>query len=241
MKAIAFMYVYNEADILPWTVKHLLDNGVDVHLIDNWSTDESRGLAMHLAREMPARVTVSTFPYDEPVTVSWFDMLQHVEELALAAEEYGYQWVINHDADEIRTSRNPGEKLIQAIQRADDRGYTVLNHELRLWRLSSPCEYDGLIDPRLVFTQEQKNHVDHRLCHMKCWKQPHGVRVDIASSGGHRIAFPGVNVSPEKLILNHYPLRGLEQQRRKLASRKNRWAQSDRARGWHVQYDKEQT
>ena len=41
----AFMCVFNEADILPWTLKHLIDQGVDVHVIDNWSTDGSDRIA----------------------------------------------------------------------------------------------------------------------------------------------------------------------------------------------------
>ena len=44
----AFMCVFNEADILPWTLKHLIDQGVQVHVIDNWSTDGSDRIAKRL-------------------------------------------------------------------------------------------------------------------------------------------------------------------------------------------------
>src|SRR6185503_527627 len=41
----AFMTVFNEADILPWTIRHLIEQGVAVYVIDNWSTDDSAKIA----------------------------------------------------------------------------------------------------------------------------------------------------------------------------------------------------
>lgn len=78
--------------------------------------------------------------------------------------------------------------------------------------------------------------LDARLTHVKAWKVLPGVRVDLATSGGHDVQFPGRVVAPERLILKHYPLRGPAQAARKLADYARRWDPAERARGWHAQY-----
>ena len=93
----AFMCVFNEADILPYTLRHLVDQGVDVHVIDNWSTDGSD----LIAQQFPL-VGFERFPSEGDGGIySWRLLLRRVEALATASRA---SWCVHHDADEIRRS-----------------------------------------------------------------------------------------------------------------------------------------
>ena len=72
---------------------------------------------------------------------------------------------------------------------------------------------------------------------VKAWCQP-TTGVNLAESGGHDARFPARSIHPEKFVLKHYPIRNLEQGRRKIfAERLGRFHPDERAVGWHVQYD----
>lgn len=62
MRIQAFMPVFSEADILPWALRHMREQGIDVHVLDGWSSDGS----YEIAREWGAGVTVEHFPADAP-------------------------------------------------------------------------------------------------------------------------------------------------------------------------------
>src|SRR5262249_51751604 len=65
-----------------------------------------------------------------------------------------------------------------------------------------------------------------------------GDTVDLVSSGGHDVQFPGRRIFPLRFISRHYPIRGAAHGARKVfAERTGRFRSEERARGWHVQYD----
>jgi glycosyltransferase involved in cell wall biosynthesis len=224
--ASAFICVRNEEDILPWTLRHLVDQGIGVHIIDNWSTDRS----VEIAREFPL-VGFERFPVDgDSGRFAWAQLLRRVEELAA---ESAAQWCILHDADEIRRSPRTGEAMIEALERIDREGYNAADHRLLYFHPVDDL-YRG--DPESHFAYFSEVGVDNRLPHIKAWKN--GGRVSLADSGGHEAVFPGRKVYPEKLILKHYPIRSREQFERKvLHERIPRFDPAERARGWHVQYN----
>ena len=71
---------------------------------------------------------------------------------------------------------------------------------------------------------------------MKCWKKT--AAIDLVTSGGHDARFDGRRVFPIRFLARHYPIRSQTHGQRKVfEERKPRFAQEERARGWHVQYD----
>ena len=88
------------------------------------------------------------------------------------------------------------------------------------------------------FTERYEDHIDMHNGQIRAWKQPKDVRVDLASSAGHSVSFPGCVVAPEKLRMLHYPLRGPEQAARKIAASQTRWSEEERAKGWHIGYQR---
>jgi hypothetical protein len=71
---------------------------------------------------------------------------------------------------------------------------------------------------------------------VKAWRND-GRRV-VLSDGGHEVVFAGRRVFPYKFLLKHYPIRSqLHGERKVHAERRSRWNPTERALGWHLQYD----
>ncbi|MGA2270322.1 MAG: glycosyltransferase family 2 protein [Bryobacteraceae bacterium] len=222
------MPVRNEADILPWTIQHLVDQGVEVYVIDNWSTDGSWEMLSWLPISGRERFP-SSGPEDRYNCLS---MLHRVDEVAAASKA---DWCIFHDADEIRRSPRPGETIVRGLQRVEAEGYNAINHNLYLFRA---IDDDYIGDPERHFSYYTRTHVDCGLNHVKAWKNTGrltglGTR---AAGGGHAFGFAGMTVHPQKWVLKHYPIRGQRHGARKMAERLSRWNLEERSWGWHVQY-----
>ena len=73
---------------------------------------------------------------------------------------------------------------------------------------------------------------------IRCWKKT-AAPVDLTTTGGHEARFPGRRVFPVRFPMRHYPIRSAAQGERKVfRDRKPRFDPEERARGWHVQYDR---
>jgi hypothetical protein len=230
-RVVAIVTSYNEIDILPATIERLLDEGVGVAVVDNWSTDGSwdlltgsyRGRLCHLER----------FPSDEPaVTYQWRRLLSRVAELAV---ELGADWTIHHDADEIRESPWPGVGLRDALFAVGERGWNAVDHTVVDFRPTRDEWREGL-DPAQCFEYFAWGRRPGHFLQIKAWSSRS--TVDLATSGGHEATFAGRRVYPYKFLLRHYPLRSPSQARTKIfQDRRPRLDAQERADGWHFQYD----
>ena len=234
-RVLQITWVYNEADILPWMMKHMLAQGVDLLILDNWSTDGSYEIARTMSVLFPDRVSVARYPTEgPPAKVSWADLLEVTENLSFSKRDT-YSWFIHQDADELSVSSRPGETVAQAITRLDKLGYTTIDHEMNI--MASRDGWDGFTDPSLYFSEFCENIEAHRRENereVKVWKQPN-TRVDLVHNGGHTVRFHGSRLSPERFIKYHYSMRGKEHAQRKIASRMSRWAEHDlKDRLWHT-------
>ena len=222
---IAFIPVYNEADILPHVVNHLIRQGIRPYIIDNWSTDGCGGYSGPFFRQWR-----ELFPPSGPTsTYDWRDILCHIEDLS---RESLTSWCMLHDADEIRRSRRSGETLLEALERFDRDGATAANFEVyNFWPVDE--SWDGSQDPEKHFQYYEQNSYT-TLPHVKAWKN-NGQPLLLSQTGGHvarQVAYA------EDLILKHYPIRSTAQAARKLdRDRFPRWNPEERKRFWHVQYD----
>jgi hypothetical protein len=226
---VAIISTYNEADVIDCVLRHLVENGVEVYVIDNHSND---GTADSVARWLGRGVIgMESFPADrEAPAFVWQGILER--KLALAAE-LGADWYIHHDADEIRHGPWPDQTLAESIAWVDRLGFNAIDFRILEFH---PVD-DGFepgSDVRTYFSRWGEPAEYDRI-QIKAWKA--GLDASFVD-GGHEVAFEGRRVFPIRFVTRHYPIRGQRHGLRKvLVERKGRFTQAERERGWHVQYD----
>lgn len=235
-RIVALMTVYNEGDLIRPVIGDLIANGIDVYLLDNASTDDTVLQASHWLGKGLLHIESypkdSGFPERTSREFALKDILRREEEVAA---HLGADWYLHVDADEFRESPWEGMTLAQAIRKVESEGYSAINYELYNFRPTGD-DFPHGGDPRRFLTLwEPGDWFDS--VQIKTWKHP-GSRVDLASTGGHNVQFPGRKVCPTPFILRHYPIRGEEHGRRKIfGERFGRFSEAERAQGWHIQYE----
>lgn len=195
MKIIALMSVYNEALYLRRSLTHLRDQGVDVYLIDNGSTDRTREIAETFLGN--GVIGIETLPRRGIFELE--RLLRREEEVA---RELDADWYIHHDADEIRQAPNPFRTLREGIEAADRAGYNAVNFDEFVFVPTDDTEnyeHDGYVEEMQYYYFFEPGPGRR----INAWKNP-GERVDLHSAGGHQVAFPGRKVYPENFIMRHY-------------------------------------
>jgi len=231
-RVLAIMTAYNEEDIVGFSVGALLAEGVEVHLIDNWSTD--RTLERARAVGHLGRFSWERFPPDAPdPTWRWSALLDRVDEVAAASHA---DWCIHHDADERRSAPWPGVSLRDALHVVRQRGFNAVDHTLlNFWPVDDG--YRSGHDPERHFRHFSFGDLAGHFVQIKAWKNQ-GETVRLAASGGHSVEIRDRRVFPYNFLIKHYPIRSQAQGERKVfRDRVPRWDPGERARGWHVQYD----
>jgi glycosyltransferase involved in cell wall biosynthesis len=231
---VAIIAAYNEEDIIEHVLTDLIDQGISIYFIDDRSTD---GTVAIVERYLDRGVLgIERFGAEEAnASAASFEWERILLRKAQLADELDADWFIHHDADEFRESPWAQLSLIDAIRRVDTLGYNAIDFiSLDFWPVDNNFRPGADVRAAFPFYSLQAPH--DRL-QIRCWKKG-GVPVDLASSGGHDVRFPGRNVFPLRFILRHYPVRSQTHGARKVfEERRNRFLDCERARGWHVQYD----
>jgi hypothetical protein len=229
-RVLAVMTAYNEADIIRAAIEKLLADGIEVHLIDNWSTDGT----FEQAAALPSagRLTIERFP-DQPLsTFSLRSLLRRVEAVAASSTA---DWVMHHDADERRVAPWSEIDLRTALWAVERAGFNAVDHTVLNFRPVDDRFVPGS-DFEAHFRYFEFGRTPDLLLQVKAW-QNRGP-VELAATGGHSAQFPRRRVFPYKFILKHYPARSQAHgQRKVLQERHGRWDPGEREQGWHTQYD----
>jgi hypothetical protein len=232
-RPLAIVGTYNDEDVAPQTVFKLLEDGIDVHVLDNWSTDGTYEQLKVLSARF-GRLSIERFPASGPTEFhEWDAVLRRKEEIAVQHPE---RWIIHHDSDEIRRSPWAGISLRGGLYIAEQMQFTAIDFTVCEFRPVDD-QFSAGMDPETMIRHfEFGQRADH-FEQVKAWRQGPDC-VDLASSAGHQAWFDGRKVFPYKFILKHYPLRSPAQARRKVfIERRGRFAPRLRDQGWHVQYD----
>lgn len=230
-RVVAIMAVYNEADVIVPSLQKLINQGVLVYMIDNWSTDGTYKLASSLLGR--GVIGIERFPVSGPSPYyEWERLLRRKEELAC---ELDADWFIHVDSDEVHESPWPSLTLREAIFKVDRSGYNAIDYTaLEFW----PTD-DNFLPGSDFETYFRYWDFGRRPGHFKlirAWKNM-GKPFSLAESGGHEAVFEGRRVYPFKFLLKHYPIRGQAHGEQKVfRERKPRYSSEEEARGWHTHY-----
>ena len=225
VSALAIVPFYNESDIISQTVRNLLDAGCAVHLIDNWSTDDSHKLVRSEFGSDP-RVKIERFPWRPSKNYEWTRILNRMSEVAAKATQ---DWILHVDADEIVASPLPEISLLEFLAIADASGYNVIDFTVLNFR---PYTNEGQI-----YLDRWEFGLTPGLKIVERAFKKQRTKVDLASSGGHVVNMPNRKVFPINLILQHFPLRSPEQARKKIFLERNPRTQKEQKKyGFHTHY-----
>jgi len=230
-RVVAFMAAYNEADIIVQSIRKWTDQGVSVHVLENWSTDATYDLAKEL--EAQGAVTVERFPKTGPSQYfDWGAMLARIEVLCREIEA---DWFVRRGADEVLVSPWPGLSYKDGLYLVDQAGFNCVDHTIVEFHPINN-EFAAGMDHEAYFKHFDFKHMSHPF-QRKAWKN-YGQAVSTVPSAGHDVIFAGRRVYPFKFLLKHYSFRSQSHGEKKVfRERKARWNPAERARGWHIHYD----
>ena len=232
-RVVAFMTAFNEEDIIEPSISYLASQGIEVYLIENWSTDTTYERAKNMLGK--GLIGIERFPAEGPSQYyEWVRLLTRVETLA---NEISADWFIHHDVDEIREGPTPGIRLKDSIWQVDQSGFNAIDHTVIFFHP---------VDNNFIPGSDFKKHFSffefgRRPGHfqqIKAWKNLKK-RISLAETGGHEVKFEGRRVYPYKFLLRHYPVRSQAHGEKKVfLERKQRYSPEEKkGRGWHGHYD----
>ena len=230
-RVLAIVKAYNEADIIVPSLTHLIRQGIDVYLVDNWSDDGTWELTQPFVGH--GVVGAERHPHQPQARFNWRGLLERTEEIASTMPA---DWYVHYDVDEVRRSPWPHLRLKDAIYRVDRSGFNAIDHTVVTFH---PVDdgYRAHDDFEAYFRYFDFPRRRGSFVQIKAWKRS-AARVSLADSGGHEVGFPGRAVYPIKFLLKHYPVRSQAHGLRKvLRERVARWDPAERAAGWHTHYD----
>ena len=237
-RIVAILPAYNEEDVIGSVIQHYVDDGVEVYLIDNCSTDGTAEIARRWLGN--GVIKIERFPDDVGGTerakkeYMWGEILRRNEVLSA---ELGADWYIRADADEFRVGPWPGLSHAESITLVDALGYTAVQSEVLEFR-PTDASFPSGGDPRDHIHYYEPAEFANTLW-VKAWKQPPaGVHVNIVPTGGHAAEFHGRRLFPVHFLSLHYPIRTPEHAKRKIfKERLDRYPAEEREMGWHNHWD----
>ena len=231
-RVVAFMAAYNEEDIIVHSIRKWTEQGVRVHVLENWSTDSTYELAKALEQELP--VTVERFPAAGPSQFfEWGAMLERFEALSAEIEA---DWFVRRGADEVLSTPWPGVSYRDGLHLVDRLGFNCVDHTAIDFTPVDEGFAPGT-DHEAYFRHFEFVTQPAAFRLKKAWKNCRRP-VHMVADGGHDLPFEGQRAYPFKFLLKHYPFRSQRHGERKVfRERRTRWNPVERARGWHRQYD----
>jgi glycosyltransferase involved in cell wall biosynthesis len=222
VRIIAILATYNEERFIAGCLEHLFQQGAEVYLIDNSSTDQTVAIAERYIGL--GLIGIETFPRDG--VYKWRPLLERKEQLAATLQA---DWFMHIDADEMHLPPRSDYTLAQAFAKVEAQGYNAVN----------------FLEFTFIPTRESPDHDHPDFQKTMCWYYPflptypnairawkhQPVSVELAWSGGHQVRFPGLRMYPESFRFRHYLFLSVPHAIRKYINK--RYNSTEAKAGWH--------
>lgn len=225
MKVVGLVSTHNEIDCLKVILPKYQKLGIELHVIDDWSTDGSEEYVRSLG------IDYEKFP-TQPGMFSWDKVLERKEQLATV---FPGDWHLQVEADEILESPWPEMTLPEALAECSRVGFNVVNFQSLHFRPTAE-DGPGNHEERMTHFEilgEDGGYIPHTL-YLRAWSFKG--RPELKQWGGHRVRFPGFNPCPQLFIVKHYPFRTEEQGNAKVLERQKRLDPENKKKGWDSLY-----
>ncbi|MTW21197.1 glycosyltransferase family 2 protein [Allochromatium palmeri] len=214
MRIVAIVMVYNEEIFIENMLRNYLEQGVEVYLLNNDSTDRTIEIATKYLTEN--LIKIERFPKKK-----YFDLREVLRKKEEIAETLGADWYLHADADEIRLPPKGQKTLKTAIEEVDQKGFNAVNFMEYTFvpTTENPIHLpESYMDTMKWYYPFARNY-PHRV---NCWKyiqktptlfehilelKRHGrwlVPSARLGGGGHRIEFENRKIFPQDFIMRHY-------------------------------------
>ena len=195
MRVLAILAAYNEERFIGGCLEHLFAHGVEAYLCDNQSTDNTVAIA---SRYLGAGLRgIEEIPRDG--TYRWRQILHRKEALAAELEA---DWFLHLDADEKPLAPRSDQTLAEGLAEADASGYNVVEFaELTFVPTREAPDHDHPDYRRTMRWYYPFAPIPLHL--VRAWKRQ-AQPVDLVSTAGHAVRFPGWRLWPHRFRLCHY-------------------------------------
>lgn len=221
LRVLAIVAARNEAIHIRRCLSNFIEDGIDVVLIDNDSTDNT----VEIASEFLERglVRIERLPWTGSFSMT--EVLRAKQRVVASAD---YDWVIHADPDEWMCSPIEGQTLYEGIAAADAAGFNCVNfREIVFVPLPGEDFYAEDYATRMTtYYLFEPRYPDY----MRAWNRP--AQFDNVESGGHRLQGEDVKLFPIDFLLCHYIVLSEQHARRKYLDRV--YAEEDLSKGWHM-------
>ena len=245
MKIVAILASYNEQKFIRACLEHYLQQGIEVYLLDNDSTDKT----LDIAREYLDRNLIGIERIPRHGMYQWRKILMRKEELA---DEIEADWLMHADPDEIRIAPTSAYTLAETIAEVDQQGYNAINFmEYTFLPVRESPDHDNAeFQKTMRWYYPFAQRYPHRL---NAWKKQSrrwpGTKaflselarnyriapsVNLRDSGGHVVQFPGIHPYPVDFKLKHYIVLSLEHAIQKYVKKSFDPKEIDGSHGWRA-------
>lgn len=233
-RACGILFCYNEEHILKENIKHYLKQGIDLVIIDNYSTDSSMDIVkvfQDSPEQYPGKIRdvirLKTRGYE------WQKILKFACDYMHKNLNH-YEWILPIDSDAFFCSPVKDMSLLEFMDMVKKHGYNVIDGKLYEFyptekdnpKITSPIErikYYKVLDQGVHFIVKH-----HRIF-------LYHPSINFYSSSGHRCLRENRRVFDRvKFIYKHYPWVNYEQGLKKVfRDRKPRYVEREKHPTWH--------
>jgi len=116
--------VYNDEDIIEQVIEHLLSQGLELVVLDNYSTDTTYEKCKKYAERGQIKLeSFKTKTFDQ----HWGLIIRALYDMAISLNP---DWVVRSDSDEFLESGIKGMTLKDAIIQANTEGYNLIQSDV---------------------------------------------------------------------------------------------------------------